>query len=304
MTRTIAGYFAEARWTAGARVFVTGGLRVDDIRRHTFDALTDDTVVSVNPRLAVAWLPNAGSAHPTRIRGSVATGIRPPGAFDIAFTDNPSLKPERSRSAEAGIEQTFAGGSAAVEAVGFINQYDDLIVAVGSFRESSRYTTDNISNARARGVELGLSAGRRLAWRIPVDVRGRLAYTYLDAEVLAVDRDDEAPPPFVVGQPLLRRPRHQASVEISLSAGALTAFVTGGGRGRVLDVEPTSGTFGGLHYARGFNTWNAGASWRLRGVGDVYARIENLFDRSYEEALGFPALGRRATLGLRIAAGR
>ena len=91
---------------------------------------------------------------------------------------------------------------------------------------------------------------------------------------------------------------------MSATAGRLGLFVTGGGRGRVLDVEPSLGTFGGLHYAAGFNAWNAGASWRVRGIGDLYARVENLFDERYEEALGFPALGRRATVELRVAAGR
>ena len=36
-------------------------------------------------------------------------------------------------------------------------------------------------------------------------------------------------------------------------------FVTGGARSRVLDVEPSFGTFGGIHYADGFNAWNGGA---------------------------------------------
>ena len=81
-------------------------------------------------------------------------------------------------------------------------------------------------------------------------------------------------------------------------------FVTGGARSRVLDVEPSFGTFGGLHYADGFNAWNAGAAWHVRRIGDIFGRVENLFDRSYEEALGFPALGRRATIGVRIAPGR
>lgn len=302
--RTIAGYFAEARWTAAPQVFVTGGLRVDDIRREALDALPDDDVVSVNPRAAIAWVLNDDASNLTRLRASAATGIRPPGAFDIAFTDNPSLKPERSRSAEAGIEQRFAGGRAVAEAVAFVNQYDDLIVAVGSFRESSRYTTDNIANAGARGLELGLSAGRRLEARAPIDLRGRIAYTWLDSEVLAVDRDDEAPPPFTVGQPLLRRPRHHVSAEVTATSGPLSAFVSGGARSRVLDVEPSTGTFGGLHDATGFSVWNAGASWRIRRIGELYARVENLLDKSYEEALGFPALGRRATVGLRVAAGR
>jgi outer membrane receptor protein involved in Fe transport len=277
---------------------------VDDIRRDTFGLLPTDTIVSVNPKVAVAWIVRQSTTATTKLRASAGTGIRPPGAFDIAFTDNPSLEPERSRSAEAAVEQTMAGGRVAIDAIAFFNQYDDLIVAVGSFRGSSRYTTDNISNARARGLELGLSAGRRVGSRVPLDVRGRIAYTFLDSEVLAVDNDNEAPPPFTVGEPLLRRPRHQFAAELTAVTGPLSAFLSGGSRSRVLDVEPSFGTFGGLHYAPGFSVWNAGGSWRIRRGAEVYARVENLFDRVYEEALGFPALGRRATVGLRVAAGR
>ncbi|MEX1128508.1 MAG: TonB-dependent receptor, partial [Vicinamibacterales bacterium] len=164
--RTVAGYFVEGRWSAAPRIHVTGGVRLDDIRRERLEEspnpflprpiLEDDRVISVNPRAAIAWTARGGSADFTKVRASIATGIRPPGAFDLAFTDNPSLKPERSFSTEAGIEQAFAGGLGRAEAVAFWNSYDDLIVAVGSFRESSRYTTDNIANARARGIELAL----------------------------------------------------------------------------------------------------------------------------------------------------
>jgi outer membrane cobalamin receptor len=302
--RWVAGYFTEARWSAASRLFVTAGLRVEDIDRDPFALLPKDDVISVNPRAAIAWIVNPGAKSVTKLRASAATGIRPPGAFDIAFTDNPSLKPERSRSAEVGVEQIFAGGLATAEAVGFWNTYDDLIVAVGSFRESSRYMTDNISNARSRGLELGLATSRRIETRIPILFHGRLGYTFVDSEILAVDRDRIAPPPFMVGDPLLRRPRHQVSIDASAAAGPLSVFLSGGARSRVLDVEPSLGTFGGLHHATGFNVWNVGGGWRVRGVGEVYARVENLFDESYEEALGFPALGRRATIGLRVAAGR
>ena len=302
--RTVAGYFAEARWTGASRVFVTAGLRVDDIHRKAFGPLPDDDVTSVNPKVAAAWIIDPGTKNSTKVRASAATGIRPPGAFDIAFTDNPALKPERSRSGEIGIEQAFAGGLLAAEAVAFFNEYDDLIVAVGSFRESSRYTTDNIANARARGIELGLAAGRRVSLRVPLQLRGRVGYTFLDSEVLAVDHDDAAPPPFAVGDPLLRRPRHQLSIDASATMGPLSAFITGGARSRALDVEPSLGTAGGLHFASGFNVWNAGAAWHVRNIGEVYGRLENLFDETYEEVLGFPALGRRATVGLRVAAGR
>jgi outer membrane receptor protein involved in Fe transport len=312
--RRTAGFFAEARWNRQSNLFVSGGVRVDDIHRERLEETPDpfvprpvldaDSVLSVNPRVAVAWFVGPGAVSFTKLRAAAATGIRPPDGFELAFTDNSSLKPERSFSIEGGVEHAFAEGRALAEAVVFHNSYDDLIVAVGSFRESSRYITDNISNARARGVELGVAGRHRLSSPRPMDVHGRVAYTLVDSEILAVDGTAEAPPPFETGDSLLRRPRHQLSVEGGLTAGRLIAFFTGGARGRALDVEPSFGTFGGLFHVAAFSVWNAGASWRLQRTTEVFGRIENMFDREYEEALGFPALGRRVTIGLRVAAGR
>lgn len=311
--RRLAGYFGEARWSRDARVFVTAGLRVERITRQALagdaDAFTprpafdDDTVVSVNPKLSAAWFVRASGGEFTKIRGAAGTGIRPPDAFEIAFTDNPSLKPERSRSAEAGLDHAFLGGRALVETTAFWNRYDDLIVATGPFSGASRYRTDNISNARARGVEIAstLRAGLGASGHA-LDVR--LGYTFLDTEILAVDRSGGAPPPFTVGDPLLRRPTHQVSLDLRLDAGRLTAFLQGGGRSRVLDVDPSFGTFGGLYDLAGYSTWAAGAGWRIHRRVDLFGRVTNLVDRAYEEALGFPATGRSAIAGLRVAAGR
>jgi outer membrane cobalamin receptor len=312
--RTAAGYFAEARWRAADRLFVTGGLRLDQIRRHAIEANPDlfsprpamprDTVLSLNPRIAASWFVTPMSANYTRLRAAAGTGIRPPDGFEIAFTDNPSLKPERSASAEAGIEQALAAGRVVLEATAFANEYDDLIIAVGSFAESSRYRTDNISNARARGIELTAATRVRLPAATPIDLDARFGYTFLSTEVLAADRGDAAPPPFEIGEPLIRRPRHQFSLDVGLRAGRLSAFARGGGRGRTLDVEPNWGTFGGLFEASGYQVWDAGASWRLRPRLELFGRVTNLFDRTYEEAFGFPAHGRGAAAGLRVAAGR
>jgi outer membrane receptor protein involved in Fe transport len=293
---------------------VTAGLRLDDIRRAALEstpdpfsprpAMDEESMLSANPKLAAAWIVRPDVRSRTRLRASIGTGIRPPDGFEIAFTDNPSLKPERSISAEAGVEQALAGGRVLLETTAFANHYDDLIIAVGSFAESSRYRTDNISNARARGLELAGTARTRLQIVVPTDLHLRLGYTLLDTEVLAVDEGRAAPPPFAVGDPLLRRPRHQFSMDLGLTAGRLSAFAHGGGRGKAFDVEPNFGTFGGLFYSGGYSVWDAGASWRVTRQLELFGRVTNLFDRRYEETFGFPALGRGAAAGLRVAAGR
>ncbi|MDP1572051.1 MAG: TonB-dependent receptor, partial [Vicinamibacterales bacterium] len=233
-----------------------------------------------------------------RLRAAAGTGIRPPDAFEIAFTDNPNLKPERSRSVEAGLTQALAGGAVQLEATAFANTYDDLIISVGRFRDASRYRTDNISNARARGLELGAS------WRGAGGLDIRASYTWLDTEILAVDLAGDAPPPFVVGDQLLRRPRHQASVNAGWTGSRASLFASAYLRGGTLDVEPSFGAFGGLFPNSGYRTTAAGGSVRLGRGLTAYARLDNLFNRAYEDVFGFPSPGRTAYLGVRVAAGR
>jgi outer membrane receptor protein involved in Fe transport len=248
---------------------------------------------------AVWFVQPASPAGWTRVRAGAGLGIRPPDAFEIAFTDNPGLKPERSRSFEAGAEHARAAGRLVVEGTFFWNEYDDLIVATGpSLADSSRYQSDNIANARARGLELLARVRARGGFAASV------AYTLLDAEVLAVDRLGVAPPPFEPGDRLLRRPRHQAWAEANWRGTRGSAFVTLGARGRTLDVDPTFGAFGGLFENRGHTAATAGAAWRVARSVELFGRVANLFDRSYEEVLGFPALPRSVYGGIRIAARR
>jgi outer membrane receptor protein involved in Fe transport len=312
--RTLQGLFGEARWTRSDRLFVTAGVRAERVSRSSLPGdpeafsprpdFADDTLTSWNPKIGAAWFVRESDGSFTKVRASAGTGIRPPDAFEIAFTDNPALKPERNRSFDAGVDHSFAGGRGALEATAFLNDYDDLIVAVGSFRGSSRYRTDNISNARARGVELAGTGRTRIASKSPLDLAVRVSLTLLDTEILAVDGHSAAPPPFAPGDRLLRRPAQKFSAEFRANVARFAGFVTLGGRSRTRDVDPSFGTFGGLFDAPGYAVVHSGVNWRgPRGI-DVFARVTNLLDRHYEEVLGFPSLGRAVTAGIRVAARR
>jgi outer membrane receptor protein involved in Fe transport len=89
-----------------------------------------------------------------------------------------------------------------------------------------------------------------------------------------------------------------------VNAGRWTGFVTAGGRSRTRDVDPSFGTFGGLFDSPGYAVVHTGINWRGPRGFDVFARVTNLFDRRYEEVLGFPALGRSVLAGIRVATGR
>lgn len=307
--RRALGLFAEARLTPSQRWQLTAGLRLEQLTRDALDpdplaiqprpALDAQTVRSLNPKVAATWLVSRpGATASTRLRASAGTGIRPPDVFEIGFTDNPNLRPERSRSVEVGVEHRFADGTV-LDGAWFINRYDDLIVAIGrTLGNASRWRTDNISNARARGLEL--SSRTRLRDRLQVSV----TYTWLSTAILSTDGlSGVAPPPFVVGDPLIRRPRHQAGFDVRYSARRLSAFAALTLRSQMLDLEPNYGSFGGLFFTPGFAVVDLGASRRLRRGLEVFGRVNNVANRRYEETLGYPALGRTAMVGVRVATG-
>jgi outer membrane receptor protein involved in Fe transport len=309
--RSVVGSFVEGRFRPTGRLSVNAGLRVDHIERDALDAspfssrpaFPADIVNSINPRVATSWYIReaaSGAWSWTRVRANVATGIRPPDAFEITFTDNPALEPERSRSFDVGIEQGLLDARVLIEATWFANRYDDLIVTVGgALAGASRYRSDNIANARARGLELVLSLRPHL-W---LDVR--TGYTYLDTEVLAVDgTPGQVPSPYAPGDWLLRRPRHQGWIDATSQFHRLSAFARFGARGRVLDVDPSFGSSGGTLIAPGYAVADLGASVSLLPKLTIFARVTNTFDRAYEEAFGFPSPGRAFIGGVRIAASR
>lgn len=309
--RTIAGYFAEARGAAATRLIFTAGARLDQIRRNAlagdaspFGARPDmpaDSVWSFNPRVsAVMYLTSPSNPNAARLRAGFATGIKPPSAFELSSTDNPSLRPERNRSAEVAIEQTIDGGALQLAATAFWNRYDDLIITVGrSIAGASRYRSDNLSNSRARGVELSAAA------RIGAGLAVRGGYTFLATKILAADgASDTGLAPFVVGDRLIRRPNHRGFVDLSYTHARGSAFLTIESRGETLDIEPSFGLFGGLFENAGYASTSAGASWAIARRVSIFGRVTNLLDRRYEEILGFPASGRRFAVGARVAAGR
>jgi outer membrane cobalamin receptor len=304
--RAVTGTFGELRYARRERLFVTGGVRLERVTRQAVEAdpspfsarpaFAAQTIDSFNPKVAVNYL--AGTA--TRLHASAGTGIRPPDAFEIAFTDNPNLKPERSRSLDAGVEQQLAGGAYAIGATAFFNRYDDLLVTIGRLlQDASRYKTDNISNAQSRGVEI--AGGARFARSLLL----RASYAFTGTEILSVDGLSRvAPAPFKVGDALIRRPRHQGAVDLTYAAKRFTAFGEVITRGRALDIEPSLGSFGGLFFSAGYTMANVGGSVRVGAGVELYGRILNLTDRAYEETLGFPALGRSGVVGVRVAATR
>jgi outer membrane receptor protein involved in Fe transport len=294
-------------------LFLTTGLRVDDLRtdalpRDAFGSrpfLPANSVVKINPRVAVAYLlraSNTGSwLGASRLHGSFGTGIRAPGGFDLAFTNNPKLKPEKSISFDAGIEQRLFNDRAVFDITYFYNRFKDQVVVLGgNLQNLSTFTSDNLANSRAQGMETSLRLRPFRSLELAAE------YTWLDSGVLALNGSTLVQTPFAVGQPLIRRPRSSAGYSITWRHRHLMVNTNAYIRGGVLDVEPNDGTFACslglpcLFRNGGYVLENAGFSYELpRGV-EIHGRVNNFLNQKYEEALGFPALHLNFMTGIRF----
>jgi outer membrane receptor protein involved in Fe transport len=312
LPRTNYAFFAENRWNPG-RWFITTGLRMDDIRTGSLPAdgfgsrpfLPASSVVQVNPRVSIAYLVHAGGTADaigaTRIHGTFGTGIRPPDGFELGFTNNPTLRPERSISFDAGVEQCFAHDRAVFDVTYFYNRFKDQIVTLGgSFQNLSTFSSANLANSHAYGLETSL----RIRPARSIEISGE--YTWLNTAILALDGTNSVQLPFTVGQPLIRRPRSSAGWNITWTHGRLMLNQNTSVRGAVLDLEPNDGNFACilgfqcLFRNPGYVLMNAGFAYRLVRGFEVYGRLNNLLNRKYEESFGFPALHLNFLAGIKF----
>lgn len=313
MPRQSFAAFVENRWNAGDRWFLSTGLRVDSIFTGSLAADEPDagrpfipatSVERVNPRIAVAYLARESSGGwlgITRLHSSFGTGIRPPDGLELAFTNNPDLKPERSISGDGGVEQRFFGGKMAMDVTYFYNWYTDQIVTLGgSFQNLSTFSSANLQNSRAYGIESSVRFHPVRSIELSAE------YTWLNTAILALNGSNQAPVPFVVGDPLIRRPRNSAGYDATWTHGRLMLNSNASIRGAVLDLEPNYGSYACelglqcLFWNRGYVDANAGFSYRLpRGV-EIYGHVNNFLNEHYEESFGYPALRVNFISGIRF----
>lgn len=217
-----------------------------------------------------AWGVQLGDA--TRLHASHGRGFRAPTfnelfspGFGGLFAGNPQLRPERSRSTEAGLRHRVGAGSLSAHA--FRTDVHDLVDFTGE-----DFQAINVRRARIDGVELGAAfdAG---AWRLEASA------TWQDPR----DRDS--------GAALLRRPARKA-------AASLARRFAGGARLAIAGYAASSRPeFGGR--LPGYGLLGISGSWPLRDGLALDAGIENLLDREYTLVDGFNTPGQTVLLRLR-----
>jgi vitamin B12 transporter len=281
-SRSNVGGYAQDRVVLGQRLFVSIGGRVEHNASFGTRAV---------PRVAAAWTPADGR---TTLKASFGTGIKEPTFFEsfgVSFyaKGNPDLRPERSITVDGGIEQRLAGDRVRLEAIAYHHDYRDQINFQVVDPATFQGTFVNLGRTRARGFELAAEAVPR------TDVRLFAQYTFLEGEVL--ESGSAFNPVYAAGRSLLRRPRHQGSVSLSLGGARASAGGT-----LVLVGRRADSDFLNLGLTENAGYGRLDVRGRVRIVPRLEAVVvaENVLDRRYQEVLGYPSLGRSIRAGLRF----
>jgi len=240
----------------------------------------------------------------TRLIFSYATGIKEP-SFAESFGNgggfptlpNPLLKPEETRAFEAGFSQNLRANyafSAMYFNDLFRNKVDFNFLIAPDCPNNGAFCGQyiNINEALAHGAEVQFNA--RPKSRISVNA----AYTYTSTQVL---KEPLAFDPILsAGQPLIRRPKHAATLLTSYLGHRWGADLAGSFVGRRADSD----FFGyNVNHTPGYVLVNAGGWYAIHPRVTAYVNVENLLDRSYQEVTGYPALGINFRAGMRFRVG-
>jgi outer membrane receptor protein involved in Fe transport len=280
------GIYWDNQIQIGKHFYLNAGIREEVFEQPLIPATpyqaarASQTYSKANPKISGAYI--QGNA---RLHGSFGTGIRPPGGSDLAFTNNPDLKPERSISGDIGIQQKFLSNKLSIDATYFYNSYRDLIVSLGgNLSVLGSYETGNLSRARSSGEEISAQF-RPVRW---IAIGG--SYMHLNTAVLALEgSSDLVQKYYTIGQELPRRPANSGEVTSTFSYKRVTANLLGYFRGSTLDVEPNYGVSAGFYRNHGFQDIGVNVNFDAGHGVTLYGNLRNALNERYEETFGYPA---------------
>jgi vitamin B12 transporter len=261
-----------------AGLTLTGGLRHDDHNRFggatTFGASGVYTVALTG----------------TTLRASYGEGFKAPSLFQLLSNfGNTTLRPERSQGWDAGVTQSLVGGRMEVSATYFQRDSTDLIIFISCPSPRTGICTgrpfgtyDNVGRARARGAEFSLTLR-------PVD-----ALT-LQASHGLVDARNRTAGTASFDLRLPRRPEQSSTllVDYRWGFGLETGFT-------ITNISRSFENAGNTVRLPGYTLVDLRAAFPIGQNVELTARIENLFDESYEAALRFGQPGRAGYVGARV----
>jgi vitamin B12 transporter len=233
-------------------------------------------------RITPAYFIDATS---TKIKMSYGTGFKAPSLFYLfdPLYGNPELKPEESKGWDIGIEQFASNRFISVGATYFNLKFENM------FGYDSNYREINIAKASSQGLEL--TASVKDMGGISIDA----SYTYTKAKNEYDDGSGD------YEKVLLRRPENQFSFNANYQLNSrlnLNVQVQYVGK---RDDKDFSDFMNVKRVAlQDYTLVNFAASYKLLDYLQLNGRVENMFDKQYEEVLYYGTLGRTFYFGVNL----
>jgi vitamin B12 transporter len=286
--RTNVAVVGQVVGNIGARTSYTAGLRHDD--NSAFGTFT-------TARAALAHR----VTDAVSVRASLGNAFKAPTFFEnfaTGFvTGNPTLAPERTRSAEVGVVMALAAGRGSVGVTYYAQRFRDIIQYTATVPDGAPNYA-NLAEARADGVEL------EARWRLSRTVLVHGSVTWLDTEVLDAGADQGVSATFVQGDRLLRRPSELAVAGLRWTPKRSTVDLLATRTGARDDRDFRNFPADPLELPA-YTRVDVALTHPLRS-GDARAplsavlRVENLLNAYYEGVANFRAPGRAVFVGLRV----
>jgi len=211
-------------------------------------------------KISTAYLiPQTG----TRLKGNWGTGFKAPSLYQLYSSyGSPSLKPDESKSYDFGFEQGFFKDKVSFDLMRFHNDFRNMVDWDSA---TSKYK--NIGRAETKGFEIG-------AKFLPVEnFTIGTNFTYTDT------KDKET------GLELQRRPKRQANLDVNWRFMAKANLNLG-----VTYVGSRKDT--GYTTSKDYTKLGLACLYDITNNFQIFTRIENLFDKKYQEVQGYATEGR------------
>ena len=201
-----------------------------------------------------------------RLSGSYGTAFRAPTFTDLYYpgASNPDLKPEESDN----IELTLEGS--AFEAFWRVTAYRNLIDNMLQW-DNAAYTMSNLGSARLRGIEAETEFTTGM-------LTHKVSANFSDPE----DLDN--------GQQLIRRAKRDYKWLTQAQWQKLDGSLTWNYQGPRYDnyYDPVTYDASRIELG-GYSLWDLALGYHFTGQFTLQGKVNNLFDKRYETATGYPA---------------
>lgn len=288
LARWSRGVFGQLTGDAGSRLSYSLGGRVEDNERF-------GSLHSVRAGVGIQLTSS------TSVRASAGTAFKEPQFLEVTgggfALPNPSLRPERSRNWEAGVEQRFLRDRIALAATRFDQRFTDMILYV-DMPVSNGYA------AQYRNAQAAAAAGWEYEARVATagGLALRANHAVLDGEFRASATSTSTPLP--------RRASRTTAVSLTVPVGRRLLLIadhthTGSRHDvRFFPAEP----FSRAEVLPSYDLLAIGATWARPARGplgvELTMRVENLLDERYEAVAGFASERRTGSVGVRLTPAR